>query len=126
MPSGALAPSSFSPLATILELPSGRGRRNFSASIVPPSSHTSTSSGAVRITGIAFGWIGATIALAPVVKNPNSSCVASTGALAHRHHAGGVGLRSGMNSRTLRTLSSYGVWLWRRRPVPFVPALLRI
>ena len=30
---------------------------------------------------MAFGWIGATIALASVVRKPNSSCSPSTGAL---------------------------------------------
>ena len=30
---------------------------------------------------MAFGWMGATMALASVVKNPNSSCSPSTGAL---------------------------------------------
>jgi hypothetical protein len=32
--------------------------------------HTSRSSSVVKITGIAFGWIGATIALGTVVKKP--------------------------------------------------------
>ena len=32
-------------------------------------------------SSIGFGWIGATMALASVVKNPNSSCSRSTGAL---------------------------------------------
>jgi len=31
---------------------------------------TSRSSSVVRITGIAFGWIGSTMALGDVVKNP--------------------------------------------------------
>src|SRR5208337_2281457 len=39
------------------------------------------SSGVVRMTGMAFGWIGATMALASVVRKPNSSCLPSTGAL---------------------------------------------
>jgi hypothetical protein len=47
--------SSFSPLATICRIQSGRGRCNFSASGVSASSQRSTSSGVVRITGIAFG-----------------------------------------------------------------------
>src|SRR5271170_5324551 len=33
------------------------------------------------MTGIAFGWMGATTALASVVRKPNSSCSPSTGAL---------------------------------------------
>jgi hypothetical protein len=44
-------------------------------------SHKSTSAGVVKMTGIALGWIGATIAFASVVRKPNKSCVPSTGAL---------------------------------------------
>jgi hypothetical protein len=33
------------------------------------------------MTGIALGWIGATIALASVVRKPNNSCCLTTGAL---------------------------------------------
>ncbi len=33
------------------------------------------------MTGMAFGWIGPTIALGSVVRNPNSSCSPSIGAL---------------------------------------------
>ena len=33
------------------------------------------------MTGIALGWIGATIALASVVRKPNYSCCPTTGAL---------------------------------------------
>ena len=47
--------SSFSPLATIRRNSSGNGRCNFRASGVSPSSQRSTSSGVVRITGIALG-----------------------------------------------------------------------
>jgi len=57
------------------------GRCSVSASTVSPSSQRSNSSIVVRITGIALGWTGATMALASVVKNPNSSCSTSTGAL---------------------------------------------
>jgi hypothetical protein len=35
----------------------------------------------IRITRMAFGWIGATTAFASVVRKPNSSCCPSTGAL---------------------------------------------
>ena len=71
---GLRCPSSFSPFATILSSASGNGRCNFSASGICPSSHRSTSPGDVRMTGIALGWIGATIALASVVRKPNNSC----------------------------------------------------
>jgi hypothetical protein len=47
--------SSFSPLATILKKSPGRGRCNFNASGVSPSSQRSTSSAVVRIAGIALG-----------------------------------------------------------------------
>jgi hypothetical protein len=33
------------------------------------------------MTGMAFGWMGATTALASVVRKPNSSCSPLTGAL---------------------------------------------
>ncbi len=74
-------PSSFSPSATILSASSRRGRCNVRASIASASSQWSTSSGVVRIAGIALGWIGATTALASVVKKPNSWCSPSTVAL---------------------------------------------
>jgi hypothetical protein len=40
--------------------------------LIPGRTHPdiSCSSAVVRITGIAFGWIGATIAFGAVVKNP--------------------------------------------------------
>ena len=57
--------SSFSPLATMSSISSGNGRCSFRASTVSPSSQRSNSSDVVRITGIALGWIGATMALAP-------------------------------------------------------------
>ena len=73
--------SSFSPLATMSSIPSGNGRCGFSASTVSPSSQRSNSSVVVMITGMALGWMGATTALASVVRNPNSSCSPSTRAL---------------------------------------------
>ena len=82
-----------SPVATIRSSPSGRGRCSFSASSASAPSQASTSAGVVRITGIAFGWIGATIALASVVRNPNSSCCPSTGALRPSDAAPGRGPR---------------------------------
>ena len=51
------------------------------------SSQRSTSAGVVRMTGMALGWIGATIALASVVRKPKSSCSPSTGALFRAAHA---------------------------------------
>ncbi len=78
---GAGAPSDRSPLATIRNASSGIGRCSSSASGVSALSHRSTSAEVVRMTGMAFGWIGATIALASVVRKPKCSCSPSTGAL---------------------------------------------
>src|ERR1700722_1805265 len=55
-------------------IPSGNGRCSLSASTVSPASQRSNSSVVVRITGMALGWMGATMALAVVVRNPNCSC----------------------------------------------------
>ena len=74
-------PSSFSPLATTRSASSGSGLCNSSALGASANSHKSTSAGVVRMTGIAFGWIGATTAFASVVRKPNNSCCPSTGAL---------------------------------------------
>jgi len=48
----------------------GIGRCNRFASSHSARIQTSCSSAVVRITGIAFGWIGATIAFGAVVKKP--------------------------------------------------------
>jgi hypothetical protein len=74
-------PSSRSPLATIRNMLSGSGRCNSRAFGASANSHKSTSSGVVRMTGMALGWIGATTAFASVVRKPNNSCCPSTGAL---------------------------------------------
>jgi hypothetical protein len=59
----AAARSSLSaPRMTILSASSGSGRCNALASSHFPRIHTSRSSSVVRITGIAFGWIGSTTA----------------------------------------------------------------
>jgi hypothetical protein len=50
------AGSSLTPRATIRSLPSGSGRCSFRASSGETVIQASTSSGVVRITGIAFGW----------------------------------------------------------------------
>ena len=57
-----LAPRSFAS--------SGKGRCNVFASSQGARIHTSHSSGVVKITGIAFGWIGSTIAFGAVVRKP--------------------------------------------------------
>jgi hypothetical protein len=57
----------------MLSIPFGNGSCSFSASTVSPFSQRANSPVVVRITGIALGWMGATMALASVVKNPNSS-----------------------------------------------------
>jgi hypothetical protein len=77
----AAIPSSFSPLATILSASSGNGRWSSRALGASAASQRSTSAGVIRITGIAFGWIGAMVALASVVRKAKSSCSPSIGAL---------------------------------------------
>jgi hypothetical protein len=57
-----LAPRSFAS--------SGNGRCNALCLIPGACIHTSHSSGVVKITGIAFGWIGSTIAFGAVVRKP--------------------------------------------------------
>src|SRR5664279_3709927 len=47
------------------------------ASVADALSQTSISSSLVRMTGMAFGWIGATTAFGSVVKNANTSVVTS-------------------------------------------------
>jgi hypothetical protein len=49
---------------------SGSGRCSALASSQGARIQTSCSSAVVKITGMAFGWIGATIAFGAVVKNP--------------------------------------------------------
>jgi hypothetical protein len=50
----------------ILRTPSGSGRCNAFASSHGAHIHTSRSSSVVRITGMAFGWIGSTMAFGEV------------------------------------------------------------
>ena len=52
---------------------SGRGRGSDFASSQGASIQTSRSSSVVRITGIAFGWIGSTTALGAVVRRAEAS-----------------------------------------------------
>ena len=61
--------SSLTPRATIRSAPSGSGRCSFSASSAGAVIQVSTSSGVVRITGIAFGWMAPTSAFGSVVRN---------------------------------------------------------
>jgi hypothetical protein len=65
----AAARSSLSaPRATIFKASSSSGRCNAFASSHGARIHTSHSSCVVRITGMAFGWIGSTIAFGVVVS----------------------------------------------------------
>src|SRR5258706_819489 len=67
----AAARSSLSvPRATIVKSASGNGRCNALASSHGARIHTSYSSAVVRITGMALGWIGSTIAFGAVVRKP--------------------------------------------------------
>src|SRR6201999_887715 len=67
----AAALSSLSaPRITILKVSSASGRCSAFASSHAARNQTSRSSSVVRITGIAFGWIGSTIAFGDVVRNP--------------------------------------------------------
>jgi hypothetical protein len=61
--------SSFTPRATIRSDPSGNGRCSVRASSGGAVIQVSTSSGVVRITGIAFGWTAPTSAFGSVVWN---------------------------------------------------------
>jgi hypothetical protein len=58
------------PRATIPSASSGKGRCNAFASSHGARIQTSRSSSVVKITGIAFGWIGSTTAFGDVVRNP--------------------------------------------------------
>ena len=68
---GTAARSSLSaPRATTLSASSGNGRCNDFASSHGARIQTSHSSCVVRITGMALGWIGSTIAFGAVVRKP--------------------------------------------------------
>src|SRR6202000_2169488 len=60
------------PRMTICSALSGRGRCKTFASSHGARIHTSRSSSVVRITGIAFEWIGSTTAFGDVVRKPRS------------------------------------------------------
>jgi hypothetical protein len=67
----SLATSSLSaPRITILIASSDNGRCNAFASSHGARIQTSRSSTVVRITGMAFGWIGSTMAFGAVVRKP--------------------------------------------------------
>src|SRR3984957_4571063 len=74
---GNAAPSSLTPRATILSVPSGSGRCNFMASSDGAVIQVSPSAGVVRITGIAFGWMVPTSAFGSVVRKAKMSLVVS-------------------------------------------------
>src|SRR5258708_10424963 len=63
------AVSSLTPRATIWSDRSGSGRCSFRTSSGGAVIQVSTSSGVVRITGIAFGWMAPTSAFGSVVRN---------------------------------------------------------
>jgi hypothetical protein len=69
--------SIFSPLATILSASSGRGLCSLRASPAGAFIQTSMSSGVVRTTGIAFGWIAPTSLFGSVVRKAKMSFVVS-------------------------------------------------
>ena len=94
-------PSSFSPLATICSASSGSGRCNSSAFGASAKSHKSTSAGVVRMTGIAFGLIGATTAFASVVTKPKTHA-------AHRLARSSVPARRARGSIDQRTRTMDG------------------
>src|SRR5258708_570108 len=71
------AVSSLTPRATIRSVPSVSGRCSFRASSDEAVIQASTSSGVVRITGIAFGWMAPTSAFGSVVRNAKRSLVVS-------------------------------------------------
>jgi hypothetical protein len=60
------------PRATIRSASSGNGRCNAFASSQGAPNQASYSSSVVSITGIAFGWIGLTIAFGAVVRKPET------------------------------------------------------
>ena len=62
-----------------LHVSSGNGRCSAFASSRGARIQTSRSSSVVRITGIAFGWIGSTIALDDAVKKPSTRCGRTSG-----------------------------------------------
>jgi hypothetical protein len=62
------------PRATILSASSESGRCSSSASFYGAVNQSKISSQIVRITGIAFGWIGATTAFRSVVSNRARAC----------------------------------------------------
>lgn len=68
--SATSAPSVFPPRPTTTSASSGNGRCSALASSHGARIQTSISSVVVRITGIAFGWIGATTAFGSVVRKP--------------------------------------------------------
>ena len=74
---GSSGLSSLTPRATILSVPSGSGLCSIKASSDGPVIQVSTSSGVVRITGIAFGWMAPTSAFGSVVRNAKMSLVVS-------------------------------------------------
>ena len=61
-------PSFLCPRATIFSASSGSGRCNFNASPTGAVIQSAISSSVVRMTGMAFGWIGPTTASGSVVK----------------------------------------------------------
>jgi hypothetical protein len=67
------------PRATIFNVSSGNGRCSAFASSRGARIQTLRSSSVVRITGIAFGWMGSTIALDDAVKKHRRDAVRHQG-----------------------------------------------
>lgn len=68
------------PRATTASAPSGSGSCRAHTSLQGARIHTSISSGQVKITGMAFGWIDATASFGSAVRKPNTSALTSPSA----------------------------------------------
>ena len=71
------SPSILRPRATIRSMPSGKGRWSARASVTEAVIQVSISSGSVRTTGIALGWMAPTSAFGSVVRKANRSASTS-------------------------------------------------
>jgi hypothetical protein len=104
-----------SPLALRDDLASsGRGRCNARASEVSASSQLSTSAEDVRMTGIAFGWIGATTALASLVQQCSPLIGALFGPRTPRQWVHRPRRRKAAHPRSTQTMSAFCAASYRR------------
>jgi len=90
---------------TIRSFSSDKGRCNAFASVQGARIQASISSGPVRITGIALGWIGATTAFGSVVRKAKMSAVTSP-SLARRTPVQGVHIPANTNSGSLSYIAN--------------------